>query len=152
MGESLVEAMNPNLRENYLMLRNENSKLLDHLDQMQQEIDSLDARKQNLQDELSLSKVKQEAVELFTRVQELEEKKNEILLENQKRGTPKEERERLLKQVKGDNADITAMERQIKDVQDEVTRVNQDLQEIEQVISIQYKQYVNNFIIFLGIG
>ena len=57
MGESLVEAMQPQLREQFLVLRNENSKLLSHLDQMQQEIDSLDARKQNLQDELSLSKV-----------------------------------------------------------------------------------------------
>ena len=43
--------------------------------------------------------MKQEAVELFSRLHELEEKRDEIVLENQKRGTPKEERERLLNQV-----------------------------------------------------
>ena len=44
--------------------------------------------------------MKQESVGLYARLQELEEKKDEILSENQKRGTPKEERERLLLQVK----------------------------------------------------
>lgn len=36
---------------------------------------------------------------LYERLQELEEKRAEILAENHKRGTPKEERERLLLQV-----------------------------------------------------
>lgn len=45
------------------------------------------------------TQVKQEAVGLYEKLQDLEEKKSEIISENQKRGTPKEERERLLLQV-----------------------------------------------------
>lgn len=45
------------------------------------------------------TQVKQEAVGLYEKLQDLEEKKAEIINENQKRGTPKEERERLLLQV-----------------------------------------------------
>ena len=43
--------------------------------------------------------VKQDAVVLYEKLQDLEEKRAEIINENQKRGTPKEERERLLLQV-----------------------------------------------------
>lgn len=43
--------------------------------------------------------VKQEAVVLYSRLAELQEKKNEIIMQNQQRGTPKEEREKLLRQV-----------------------------------------------------
>ena len=37
------------------------------------------------------------------------------------RGTPAQERERLLQQVKDDNAEISTMERQITEMQDKVS-------------------------------
>lgn len=58
MGENLVEAMQPELREKYMELQNINATLLQRLDVMQNEINSLETRKQQLQDELSMSKVK----------------------------------------------------------------------------------------------
>lgn len=57
MGESLLEAMQPNLRQKYFELRQTNTTLLQQLDQMQLELDSLDNRKAGLEDELALSKV-----------------------------------------------------------------------------------------------
>ena len=57
MGESLVEAMKPELRNKYLDLRNVNTSLLQHLDQMQHNLDTLDNRKASFEDELSMSKV-----------------------------------------------------------------------------------------------
>ncbi|XP_069994854.1 intraflagellar transport protein 74 homolog isoform X2 [Penaeus vannamei] len=132
MGESLLEAMQPNLRQKYFELRQTNTTLLQQLDQMQLELDSLDNRKAGLEDELALSKVKQEAVGLYEKLQDLEEKKAEIINENQKRGTPKEERERLLLQVKEDNAEIATMERQIGEVQDQMRRVQEELQQLDQ--------------------
>ncbi|XP_042865474.1 intraflagellar transport protein 74 homolog isoform X2 [Penaeus japonicus] len=132
MGESLLEAMQPNLRQKYFELRQTNTTLLQHLDQMQLELDALDNRKAALEDELALSKVKQEAVGLYEKLQDLEEKKAEIINENQKRGTPKEERERLLLQVKEDNTEIATMERQIGEVQDHIHRVQEELQQLDQ--------------------
>ena len=58
MGESLVDAMQPELRSRYLELRNINTNLLQHLDSMQQELDVLNQRKSGLEDEISLSKVR----------------------------------------------------------------------------------------------
>lgn len=132
MGESLVEAMQPELRNKYLDLRNVNTNLLQHLDQMQRELDALDNRKGALEDELSMSKVKQEAVGLYEKLQELEEKRAEIINENQKRGTPKEERERLLLQVKENNSEIATMERQISEVQEQMRGIQEEIQHLDQ--------------------
>lgn len=57
MGENLIAAMNPGLKEKFMELRNVNSALMHDLDIVQQEIDSLDTKRQALEDELSLSKV-----------------------------------------------------------------------------------------------
>ncbi|KAK8386714.1 hypothetical protein O3P69_017878 [Scylla paramamosain] len=131
-GESLVEAMQPNLRQKYLNVRAANTSLLQHLDIMQHELDSLDARKAALEDELATSKVKQEAVVLYGRLAELQEKKNEIITQNQQRGTPKEERERLLQQVKEDNSEIATMERQISEVQEQIRQLQDECQQLDQ--------------------
>ena len=49
---------------------------------------------------------------LYEQLHELEEKKAQLIAEDQTRGTPTEERERLLKQVKEDNQEIAGMDRQ----------------------------------------
>ncbi len=55
--------------------------------------------------------MKQEAVRLYEQLHELEEKKASLVAEEQSRGSPAEERERLLKQVKDDNQEIAGMEK-----------------------------------------
>ena len=62
--------------------------------------------------ELSVSPVKQEAVRLYEQLHELEEKRDQLLEETQSRGTPQQEREKLLKQVKEDNSEMASMEKQ----------------------------------------
>ena len=51
-------------------------------------------------------------VRLYEQLHELEEKRDQLLEEQQSRGTPQQEREKLLKQVKEDNQEIASMERQ----------------------------------------
>ena len=52
------------------------------------------------------------AVRLYEQLSELEEKREQLEEESRSRGTPQEERERLLRQVKDDNQEIGSMERQ----------------------------------------
>ena len=51
-------------------------------------------------------------VHLYEQLHELEEKRDQLIEETQAKGSPQEERERLLKQVKEDNQEIASMERQ----------------------------------------
>lgn len=134
MGESIIEGMQPELKGRYVTLRSDNTYLQQQQEHMQQQIDSLNSKKAGLEDEMTMSKVKQEAVGLSERLQELTNTKEQLVQEKTKRGTPQEERERLLLQVKDDNAEIATMERQISDLQDEMSRLQSDLQSMEQEI------------------
>ena len=48
----------------------------------------------------------------------------QLVEEEKLRGTPAQERERLLQQVKDDNAEISTMERQITEMQEKVRRTS----------------------------
>jgi len=53
-----------------------------------------------------------DTVRLHEQLRELEEKRDTVLQEVQAMGTPEQERERLLKQVREDNTEIASAERQ----------------------------------------
>jgi intraflagellar transport protein 74 len=50
---------------------------------------------------------------LYEQLHDLEEKRDQILEETKAKGSPQDEREKLLKQVKEDNQEIASMERQL---------------------------------------
>ncbi len=87
---------------------------------MNQELDSLTTRRAALEDELAMSALKREAVGLYAQLREAEDKRDQMAEEERQRGTPAQERERLLQQVKDDNAEISTMERQIAEMQERV--------------------------------
>ena len=51
-------------------------------------------------------------VRLYEQLHELEEKRDQLIDEQKEKGSPQEERESLLKQVKDNNQEIASMERQ----------------------------------------
>jgi len=57
-----------------------------------------------------------DVVRLYGQLREFEEKRDTILQEVQAMGTPEQERERLLKQVKEDNIEIASAERQYENI------------------------------------
>ena len=66
---------------------------------MNQELDTLNSRKITLEDEVAISALKREALTLYENLRDLELKRDELVDESSNRGTPAEERERLLAQV-----------------------------------------------------
>ncbi|XP_078353476.1 intraflagellar transport protein 74 homolog [Oculina patagonica] len=133
MAESLVEDMPPDQKAKYAKLKNVNNSLQSELEQKQQELDALTTRIQNLEDEVSSSPVKQEAVTLYEKLNELGEKKQSLVdeMEKENRGTPAEERERLLKQVKEDNQEIASMERKTAELREKIETVNGEIQQLD---------------------
>lgn len=133
MAESLVEDMPPDQRAKYAQLKNVNNSLQAELEQKQQDLDALATRIQNLEDEVSSSPVKQEAVTLYEKLNELGEKKQSLLdeMEKENKGTPAEERERLLKQVKEDNQEIASMERKTSELREKIETVNGEIQQLD---------------------
>ncbi|XP_074642572.1 intraflagellar transport protein 74 homolog [Tubulanus polymorphus] len=131
MADNLVANMKPEMRQKYMQLKDLNEHLLKQLETGQQELDALTTRKENLEEELSASQVKQEAVKYYEQLHELEAKRDQLLLETQSRGTPAEEREKLLKQVKEDNQEIASMERQANEIREKCSAVQEEIRQTD---------------------
>ncbi|XP_055885868.1 intraflagellar transport protein 74 homolog [Biomphalaria glabrata] len=134
MADNLVNDMDANDRQNYLKLKQLNEHFLKQLEAGQQELDLLNSKIETLQEELSLSHVKQEAVRLYDQIHEFEVKRDALIEEAKTRGSPAEEREKLLKQVKEDNQEIASMERQTREIQEKIDQMQEDIQQLDQDI------------------
>uniref|UniRef100_A0A8D3DZ35 Intraflagellar transport protein 74-like n=1 Tax=Scophthalmus maximus TaxID=52904 RepID=A0A8D3DZ35_SCOMX len=101
------------LRSKFNELTTETSKLHKEIDNYNQENSKLDmfhltfCRVQ----ELANSQIKQEVVRLHESLSALQVKRDAMEVEQKTLGSPQEEREKLLKQVKEDNKEIASMER-----------------------------------------
>lgn len=131
MADTLVEDMSPQLRQKYTRLKETNDELQRQLEEKQQRLDALITKKDNMEEELKHSPVKQEAVKLYNQLQELEEKKKQLEDEEKAKGTPAEERDRLLKQVKVDNQEMASMERKTKEIREEINNIQEEIRALD---------------------
>ncbi|XP_071844490.1 intraflagellar transport protein 74 homolog [Apostichopus japonicus] len=131
MADTLVEHMSPQLRHKYTGLKDTNSQLQSTLEEKQQRLDALITKKDNMEEELKHSPIKQEAVKLYNQLHELEEKKKQLEEEEKAKGTPAEERDRLLKQVKINNQEMASMERKTKEIKGEISNMQEEIKALD---------------------
>ncbi|XP_012876228.1 PREDICTED: intraflagellar transport protein 74 homolog [Dipodomys ordii] len=110
-ADGIIKNMSSEKQAKYIEMKSTNEKLLQELDILQQQLDSLSMKKESLETEIAHSQVKQEAVLMHEKLYELESHRDQMVAEDKSMGSPMEERERLLKQVKEDNQEIASMER-----------------------------------------
>jgi len=149
MTESMLADMSPILREKYAHLKKINMELQEDLERKQEALDSLNDKIERLEDEVSQSPVKQEAVNLHEKIFELEDKRNALLdeMERNKKSSPAEERERLLRQVKEDNQETARIEKRVSEIkekiesiQEEIRNLDMDLEEHQGERTAKYKE------------
>lgn len=142
MADNIVNDMNPKMRQRYFELKDINEHMLKQLENGQQELDVLNSKIENLQEELSFSQVKQEAVRLYEQLNELEVKRDALVQETKNQSSPAEEREKLLKQVKEDNQEIASLERQTNDLREKIEQVQEEIRQLD--IDIEENQGERN--------
>ncbi|KAM6033270.1 intraflagellar transport protein 74 homolog isoform 2-T3 [Chlamydotis macqueenii] len=81
--------------------------------------------------EIAHSQVKREAVQLYEKLHELEERRDQMIAEDKNMESPQEERERLLKQVKDDSQEIASMERQLTEVKEKTNHFKKVIQRLD---------------------
>uniref|UniRef100_A0AAQ5Z954 IF rod domain-containing protein n=1 Tax=Amphiprion ocellaris TaxID=80972 RepID=A0AAQ5Z954_AMPOC len=82
--------------------------------------------------ELSHSQIKQEVVRLHETLSALEAKRDAMEAEQKSLSSPKEELEKLFKQVKEDNQEIASMERQLTEIRDRTGQITEEIRHLEQ--------------------
>ncbi|XP_076139294.1 intraflagellar transport protein 74 homolog [Alosa pseudoharengus] len=130
-AEDIIKKMSPEKQAKYAEMKANNEELLQELDARQEELDALITRKEMFEAEMAHSQVKQEAVLLYERLQELELRRDAMLAEDKSVGSPQEERERLLKQVKEDNQEIASMERQLTEMREKISQVTEEMRQLD---------------------
>ncbi|XP_064147892.1 intraflagellar transport protein 74 homolog isoform X4 [Loxodonta africana] len=143
-ADGIIKNMSPEKQVKYTEMKTANEKLLQELDTLQQQLDSLNMKKESLETEIAHSQVKQEAVLLHEKLYELESHRDQMIAEDKSMGSPMEERERLLKQVgrmnifliyqdlvKEDNQEIASMERQLTDIKEKINQFNEEIRQLD---------------------
>ncbi|XP_072757105.1 intraflagellar transport protein 74 homolog isoform X1 [Anoplolepis gracilipes] len=129
--EHIIENMDPHTREKYDDLLRQRTELQEQTQQMQRELDLLSKEQVQLEEQIALSQLKQEAVKLQVRIIEAEEKRDKLREEEGKRLSPEDEKEQLLQKIKRDNTDIAATEAQIIEKEKKVMELEQQLEQME---------------------
>lgn len=130
-ADGIIKNMSPEKQVKYIDMKTTNEKLLQELDTLQQQLDSLNMKKDSLEAEIAHSQVKQEAVLLHEKLYELESHRDQMVAEDKSMGSPMEERERLLKQVKEDNQEIASMERQLTDIKEKINQFHEEIRQLD---------------------
>lgn len=128
----MIFALSPSDQERYRQhekqleqLRMENSEIHD-------EIDALIKQQQRMEATLSTSQTRMEAARLLTKLNELVAKRNSLREEEANRLTPAQEREKLIVEVRANNQALTSMNKQMKQIEDQLNDKKETLQQIEQ--------------------
>uniref|UniRef100_A0A8C4WGN0 Intraflagellar transport 74 n=1 Tax=Gopherus evgoodei TaxID=1825980 RepID=A0A8C4WGN0_9SAUR len=147
IADDIIKNMSQENQAKYMEMKATNEKLLQELDAQQQELDGLNIKEDTLGAEIAHSQVKQEAVQLYEKLHGLEEHRDQMIAEDKSMGSPQEERERLLKQVKEDNQEIASMERQLTEIKEKINhfndvirRLDMDLEEHQGEKNLKYKE------------
>ncbi|XP_034953364.1 intraflagellar transport protein 74 homolog [Zootoca vivipara] len=130
-AENIVKNMSEEDQAKYMETKVANEKLLQELCALQQELDAVNIKEQSLDAEIAHSQIKQEALQLYEKLHGLEEHRNQMIAEDKSMGSPQEERERLLKQVKEDNQEIASMERQLTDIKEKINQLNEGIRQLD---------------------
>ncbi|XP_073873463.1 intraflagellar transport protein 74 homolog isoform X6 [Macaca fascicularis] len=130
-ADDIIKNMSLENQVKYLEMKATNEKLLQELDTLQQQLDSQNMKKESMEAEIAHSQVKQEAVLLHEKLYELESHRDQMIAEDKSIGSPMEEREKLLKQVKDDNQEIASMERQLTDIKEKINQFNEEIRQLD---------------------
>ncbi|XP_011812505.1 PREDICTED: intraflagellar transport protein 74 homolog isoform X2 [Colobus angolensis palliatus] len=130
-ADDIIKNMSLENQVKYLEMKATNEKLLQELDTLQQQLDSQNMKKESMEAEIAHSQVKQEAVLLHEKLYELESHRDQMIAEDKSIGSPMEERQKLLKQVKDDNQEIASMERQLTDIKEKINQFNEEIRQLD---------------------
>ena len=133
-SDSLVNEMDPAMREAYLQLKSETAAMQDEIEGYQGQLDTLEQQVMECEGELSRNPIKREAVNLQRAIAELVDKRDKLAEEMaaEDKGTPEEQRERMLAKVKEDNQAISAMTQKIQDLSNRVNEIQTEMADLDE--------------------
>jgi intraflagellar transport protein 74 len=110
------------------------------MDSMQNEILTIEGRMNKMREQMSGAVIKQEALTLVEQIYELELKREQLTNESKNILSPEQERQKLTQQVKEDNQEVVAMEKQINELRERNENLKQSYENDDLQSSILVQQ------------
>lgn len=145
VAENLTATMSPELRNQYNEFKKVDNDLQRALEKLQHNLDMLTTQKISFEEELTMSQIKQEASNLYNKLREVEEKRDALIIEEKNKGTPQQERENLVLQVKEHNAEIISIERQTSEMREQITRAKNELEQLDQELEDHQGERISKY-------
>ncbi|XP_046978887.1 intraflagellar transport protein 74 homolog [Vanessa cardui] len=128
----LLSDMTTEQKSQYNELEATAAGLRDEVEQARIQIDHLNREKEEFTKEITGSQIKMHLLELHRRLVAAEEKRDNIKNEIKNRLDPQEEREKLLLQVREDNAAIASLDSNAANLKDQIRKVQELIEQAEQ--------------------
>ncbi|KAJ3320564.1 Intraflagellar transport protein 74 [Boothiomyces sp. JEL0866] len=127
--EEQINALEPEKRQEFVKLKNENLDYLQKIANQQQDLDKLNSKAQALKEEVARDPLKEKALSLYQRLTEIKERKKELeeSIKASELESGPQERARLLEQVKSDNLETSGMERKLQEMEEEIRVLKEKL-------------------------
>jgi intraflagellar transport protein 74 len=100
------------IRSKYEKVKIESEKLQTTLDSMQTQMESYKTKLESMKKQIGLSSIKQEALSLLERLHAAELERQQLVDEMKNTLSPAEEKQKLIDQIKDNNQEISAIEKQ----------------------------------------
>ncbi|NXL52393.1 IFT74 protein, partial [Podilymbus podiceps] len=141
VADDIIKDMSQENQAKYMDMKAANEKLAQELVVQQQELDALSVKEEALRAEMAHSQVKQEAVQLYEKLHELEERRDQMIAEDKNMESPQEERERLLKQARTLNFTmLTEVKEKTNHFKKVIQRLDMDLENHQGEENWKYKE------------
>ncbi|XP_014356504.2 intraflagellar transport protein 74 homolog [Papilio machaon] len=128
----LLSEMSPEQRKQYNELEANAAALREEAEQARTQIDNLTKEKEEFNKEISMSQIKVHLLELYRRLSAAEEKRDSLKNEINNRLDPQEEREKLLQQVREDNAAIASLDSNAANLKQQIAKTQELIEQAEQ--------------------
>ncbi|KAJ3121351.1 Intraflagellar transport protein 74 [Nowakowskiella sp. JEL0407] len=133
LGERNIGQLDPERKKNYFSMKDQNAKFLIEISKLQSELDEINRNTSALQEDLNQDPIKQKAFNLHEKLIELRQKKKELdeSLKSIESGNINQEKNKLLEQVKEDNAESAGMDRKVLELEEQATRLKEQISQLD---------------------
>ncbi|KAL3320156.1 Intraflagellar transport protein 74 [Cichlidogyrus casuarinus] len=132
LAESVLHDMKDTERERYLSLKVQNESLINQLKDAQVQMENLNSRKIEFEQDLADNQTKQECLKLYAHLRKLQAKRDQLQAEDASFQDPQLEKDRLLNRVKEDNQEIAQMEKEIYNLEERAMYLEEQIEKTRQ--------------------
>ncbi|GMT14495.1 hypothetical protein PFISCL1PPCAC_5792, partial [Pristionchus fissidentatus] len=144
-NNSAIAAMDPSLKDRYEALKEQSEVLKEFIAERENELSDLVNQKNQLETDLLNSPLKQKAANLREHIVELGKRERDLMIEKQNEESLDEKKAKLIESVRRNNDEITAMEKQYDQINEQIENAQEELHEFNANVESDNREQMDRY-------